>query len=860
MQGAQTPFSRNRGVGRYTIELAKAMARDPRGHDIILALNGAFPDAIDLIRAEFEGILTQDNIIVWQQFFDTSTIDPKNWSRKVVGEILREEFLNSLEADIVFSTNLQEGLFDAACTSVKIMPTNSIVCSTLHDVIPLIYPQSYLSDDTVRAWYEQKINFVKISDIVITDSQSSKEEIGKYLKIPPDKIYIIYPAVDHLKFKPIDIEFKDKVELLGRLKISSPFIMYTGGHNLHKNLNALFSAFSKIPENISQNYQLVMVGECFKYEEENYRSQLKKFRISKNVVFPGQLNDDELIMLYNLCELFVFPSTHEGFGLPPLEAMACGAAVIASNMSSLPEVVGNKDALFDPYDDLDLAEKIRRALTEKDFKASLKENGILQASKFSWKKSAEDLLILFENAARKMCISHINSTKFDQIQNIIQNIASMRTKLYLDDRDLIALSYSIAETFCMRNGKKRRLLMDVSAIIRKDDKTGIQRVTRAICNELLNQSDFIDVELIYTTPEDPEFYRANTLINKILGIEQNDTDDEMITFCQGDILLFLDFHPGVAISHVKKTQFLRNKGVYVYHVIYDILPVVKQEFFWPELCSEFHELLLAVSKSDGVICISQAVADEVTGWMKANSGKRLRLFKVGFFHLGSDVENSLPTRGIPDTATEIFDQLSARPTFLMVGTIEPRKGQKQTVEGFNKLWAQGLDANLVIIGKQGWATEDLIKALRQHPEKDKHLFWLEGISDEYLEKVYASSTCLIAASEGEGFGLPLIEAAQHKLPIIARDIPVFHEVAGEHAFYFKGKEPEDLADAVLKWLELYKSNRHPKSYDMPWQTWKESTRQILDIILNGKWYCELSRNTEAEISSSACRTKSNEKA
>jgi glycosyltransferase involved in cell wall biosynthesis len=94
----------------------------------------------------------------------------------------------------------------------------------------------------------------------------------------------------------------------------------------------------------------------------------------------------------------------------------------------------------------------------------------------------------------------------------------------------------------------------------------------------------------------------------------------------------------------------------------------------------------------------------------------------------------------------------------------------------------------------------------------------------------------MAASECEGFGLPLIEGAQHKLPIIARDIPVFREVAGDHAFYFKGKEPTDLANAVKEWLKLYKSGQHPKSDGMPWLTWKQSTEKLLDIILLGQWY------------------------
>ena len=133
-------------------------------------------------------------------------------------------------------------------------------------------------------------------------------------------------------------------------------------------------------------------------------------------------------------------------------------------------------------------------------------------------------------------------------------------------------------------------------------------------------------------------------------------------------------------------------------------------------------------------------------------------------------------------------------------------------------------------GKKGWLVEDLCHRIRNHPELHRRLFWLEGLSDEYLEKVYASSTCLIAASYGEGFGLPLIEAAQHGLPILARDIPVFREVAGEYAAYFKAQTPVELARAIQSWLVDYENATHPKSNGIKYLTWKESSAMLLNKI------------------------------
>ena len=142
----------------------------------------------------------------------------------------------------------------------------------------------------------------------------------------------------------------------------------------------------------------------------------------------------------------------------------------------------------------------------------------------------------------------------------------------------------------------------------------------------------------------------------------------------------------------------------------------------------------------------------------------------------------------------------------------------------------------MIVGRPGWLVEELLEKLRHHPELGSLLFWLEDVSDADLERIYGACSCLIAASEGEGFGLPLIEAAQHRLPILARDIPVFREIAGEHASYFNGRTPEALAEAVIEWLKLRAQNRHPRSEGMPWVTWAQSADRLKAILLEGDWY------------------------
>jgi glycosyltransferase involved in cell wall biosynthesis len=123
-----------------------------------------------------------------------------------------------------------------------------------------------------------------------------------------------------------------------------------------------------------------------------------------------------------------------------------------------------------------------------------------------------------------------------------------------------------------------------------------------------------------------------------------------------------------------------------------------------------------------------------------------------------------------------------------------------------------------------------VDRLRRHPQLGRRLFWLQGLSDQALQRLYADCTCLLVPSEGEGFGLPLIEAASHALPVLARDLPVFREVAQQHAAYFSGLEPAALAGAVRAWLERHAQDGNPASSGMPWMTWRDNVAALLQVL------------------------------
>lgn len=1229
MQGAQSTGSRDRGIGRYTLSLAKAIALINGEHEIILALNGLFPETIEPIRAAFVDLLPQENILVWYAPGQVSSSNVENIWRRRVAELTREAFLARLNPDIVLISSLFEGLGDDAVTSIDTLSCTVPTAVILYDLIPLIHRQPYLENPLVESWYENKLGHLRRAKLLLAISESSRQEGMSYLGFSQEgSINISTAAESH--FQPKLIKTTQATEICQRYGLLRPFVMYTGGIDHRKNIEGLIRAYARLSKTLRDGHQLAVVCSIQPQDRERlYNIAIKYGLSSDEVVFTSFVPEEDLIALYNLCKVFIFPSWHEGFGLPALEAMSCGKAVIGANTTSLPEVIGREDALFDPHNDMAITEKLTQVLVDDVFRQELEQYGIEQARKFSWENSAKQTIITFEKwlghqeqRTTPICISprrpklayispllpersgisdysaellpelacyydidvivaqdtvsetwvnancsirsvewfRANSIRYDRVlyhfgnstfhqhmfallneipgvvvlhdfflsgivshidfngyapnylatelyrahgykamqerfdansrddvvwkypcnygvlqkaQGIIVHsensrrlaeswygasvaqdwvvIPHLRIPAALQDRararqalnfnadDFIVCSFGLlgpiklnqrllnawfssslaknqscilvfagendggdygqrllneisnsgltkrirvtgwldTATFrqylaaadvgvqlrtlsrgetsgtvldCMNYGlptivnangsmadlpddvvwkipdefsdeelkealevlwrdeslsermgeqareaivinnaprvcakqycdaiegmhrkaftdipallqaiaqiespkndslayqslasciahslppklASRQLLVDISELVQRDSKSGIQRVVRSILKEWLEFPPIgCRVEPVYATLDEGYRY-ARRFTAGYLGCPTDVLSDEPMEYRAGDLFFGLDLlqHQDV-LAKREFYQQMRRHGTEVRFMVYDLLPLMMPQAF-PEGSAQLHkEWLGVVAQSDGAVCISKAVANELSEWFNVNNSERLRPYNIGWVHLGADIKSSVPSRGLSDDADAVIKKIRERASFLMVGTIEPRKGHAQTLDAFEQLWSQGVEVNLVIVGKQGWKVEAIIEKLRHHPKLNMKLFWLEGISDEYLEKVYAVSTCLIAASEGEGFGLPLVEAAQHKLPIIARDIPVFREVAAEHAFYFVGEKPHALADVIERWLTLDKEGKTPQSIGMSYLTWRESAQKLLNEL------------------------------
>jgi len=830
MQGAQTE-SRFRGIGRYSLSLAQGIARNRGEHEVFLVLNGMLSESIENIRAAFVGLLPQSHIRVWYAEGPVSDRDPGNTARRQVAELIRQACIDDLQPDVVHVTSAVEGYIDDAAIGSPTLDTGAVVSATLYDLIPLVSTKQYLDPNPgYKRHYLEKVEAFKQYDLLLSISEFARDEALSLLPLNESDIVNVSTAADDV-FRPISLSLDERAAVVKKFALNDKFVLYSGGADDRKNLPQLIKAFANIKAELG-DIQLVFAGKMPEYHINSYKTLARAQGLgNSDLIFTGYITDEELVALYSMCRLYVFPSWHEGFGLPPLEAMKCGAPVIGANTSSVPEVIGWKEAMFDPFEISAIARKLRQALVDDEFRAALAAHGLERSQAFSWDRSGKAAIAAFEMALeRSDKPAATATTQIDATQALVDALAATG---HLSNRAVDvsllakAIDYSIQGV-----SEKPTLFVDISELCKHDGKSGIQRVVRSILLEwLTNAPAGYVVKPVYTKAGEPFYRYAAKFTTMFLGKEASEAEiDEAISYRAGDVYICLDLLMDVLPHNQSYLDTMRAHGVSIFFVVYDLLILQLPHCFVESLQAHYIKWINAVAHYDGAMCISHAVADELREWLVENAPERSRPFHIGAFHLGADIDQSMPSTGVPESPGLRIESLSPSPSFLMVGTLEPRKGHAQALDAFELLWKAGHNANLIIVGKHGWLVDELAARLTGHAELGKRLLWLEGVSDEYLEHLYNEADCLVAASYGEGFGLPLIEAAQYNLPIFARDLAVFREVAGEYAYYFEGTETQEIADRLADWLALYQESKHPRSDEMPWLTWKQSAQQLIDEL------------------------------
>ena len=351
------------GIGTYT-------------HNLIKNLNKINKIHTYLIECENEDVFPNlDKIIISNPFDKISKL--YLWHPYLSIKLNSQNY----DLDIIHSLNQGPAFF-------KLKKQKYII--TIHDILPIVFPK--VRPFKVFLVYKFLLpRTLKTSDKIIADSNSTKNDLITYFNIPEEKIRVILLAADE-KFKSLNN--KETKEVKYKYHLNFPFILYVGGLAVHKNIPALIKAFYKVKKKGIQHKLVITGRKRWKYKE--IFEMIAKLNLQNEVIFTGYVSDGDLPALYNAADLFVYPSLYEGFGLPPLESMACGTPVITSNTSSLPEVVGDAGIMVDPYDVDGMADAMHEVLTNEGLRVDMTKKGLERAKMFSWEKCARETLGVYE--------------------------------------------------------------------------------------------------------------------------------------------------------------------------------------------------------------------------------------------------------------------------------------------------------------------------------------------------------------------------------------------------------------------------------------------------------------------------------
>jgi glycosyltransferase involved in cell wall biosynthesis len=264
---------------------------------------------------------------------------------------------------------------------------------TIHDLAFLLYPH-FLTKESAR-YYGQIDQAVRSADHIIAVSQSTKRDTMNLLGVPESKITVIHEA-PHPVHHPVDESLACR-HVAKRFGLAKGYIFFLSTIEPRKNLPGLLQAYRLLRDNYKRDEKLVLAGSHGWLTEEVFAT-VDRLNLNDSVVFLGRVATEDLLYLYNAARLLVHPSFYEGFGLPPLEAMTCGTPTVVSNVSAMPEVVGEAALLVDPHDTEELTVAMWRILTDDDLHADLRARGLKRAASFSWKRAAAETMDVYRNA------------------------------------------------------------------------------------------------------------------------------------------------------------------------------------------------------------------------------------------------------------------------------------------------------------------------------------------------------------------------------------------------------------------------------------------------------------------------------
>jgi glycosyltransferase involved in cell wall biosynthesis len=705
-----------------------------------IAMNATMQDSIEHVCQSFEGLLPQSRLLSYQSMPQICWQKSSHAWRREAAERLREAFLSNLQPDFVHITSLFEGAQDDSVLSIGKFAQNLTTGVTLYDLIPLTSPKEYLEADWTKGWYLSKTESLRKADILLAISEHARREAMELLSIDGERIINISSAVSS-EFKPAQISTADLHNVAERYGIVDKFVMYSGAVDPRKNVDRLINAFGMLPASIRDTYQLVLAGKVSQADKDRLEWIARTAGVEDRLIITGYISDSDLITLYRLTALYVFPSLHEGFGLPPLEAMACGAPTIGSCTTSIPEVIGWRDAMFDPTDVNEIAVLMRRALEEQDFNRVLREHALVQASKFSWDVSARRSIEAFEEVhARRQARSRSWAAGISLLdtnyKHLVESIAAIPVENTAPDRmDVVSIARAINEN--EREAKR------------------VLRATQPLPTELKWRVE---------GPFDSSYSLA--LVNRELALA--------LSACGNDIALhstegpgdfpadrdFLERNPDLARLHEREKSLQPEEADVCSRLLYP--PRVE------DMCSRFNLLHAYAWEESGFPNEWIEAFNESLQGISTLSTHVAKILEDN----GIDVPLSISGCGVDHWARVTADLNYRCPgksfRFLHVSSCFPRKGVDVLLRAYGDAFSATDDVSLII--KTFHNPHNEVLHWVDEARAGKNFPHVEVITDdltvEQLKSLYEQCDAMVAPSRAEGFGLPLAEAILSGMPVI----------------------------------------------------------------------------------------------
>ena len=714
LQGIQGR-SGTRGIGQYSFEVVKELCQQLNEHEIYFLINNCLELQQDRVR-EIQRI--QPNA-TWIPL-DYPTINGEfTENLEKVALAIRNEAVTTISPDWVHVCSVVEGFSEPVVghTFGKYLST-----CFFYDAIPAIYPEKFLPTPAISDWYSNRTATYKNYDAIFAISSIAKAEAVDFLDISDDIVTTIWGGLNHRKFENLQAQNQSN-------------ITYVGSFEERKNLPRLIEAFTASIPYLEDSVNLILVGKYHGSERDLVDAAIKNQNIENRVIITGYLSDTEIETVFNETKLLVFPSLHEGLGLPLLEAMARGIPAVASNVSSMEVILKGLDNTFDPLSVASISEKIVQYMNDSKSRDSLVKEFNKRRPQYSWERSASELLSVVKNLPKKQAVSE----DFDKA-----HVRAMLDRTIQEMRSF-ALGSDEREETVRALSRNFKVLLDqapISNLKAEVNYTLAGHFSGSYSLSQLNRNAFLAAQsLNIGSSYLPEYYNEVSedfsIDHGFEPIEFGSAFQEKNVKSLGDLVLMRNVYPPIANDMKGQLNLFHTFNW-------------EETEFPQEYVAEFNHFL------DGITLATTFVQKTLI-----DNGVGIPSRVVGASSCVAIDKSVILKRN--KSASEKF-------SFLHISSAFPRKGIDVLLDAFGQAFTRKDQVKLIIKtfpNPHNNIVDLLATFKKEFPNHAEIVLINQDSSSQDILELYSQADCLVSPSRGEGFGLPMYEALTFGIPVIA---------------------------------------------------------------------------------------------